>query len=105
MFHTCCTGPDSAWSLVKTRNPGGGSGASGAVGSLFNGITALSADDVWVAGQSEYEDGSFLTLTEHFDGRSWSVAPSLDPGSVLDLPSNTFSAISGGLPAHAVRGG
>ena len=34
-----------------------------------------------------------------------SVAPSLDPGSVLDLPSNTFSAISGGLPAHAVRGG
>jgi alpha-tubulin suppressor-like RCC1 family protein len=88
----------SAWSLVKTPNPGGGSGAFGAVGSLFNGITALSAADVWVAGQSEYEDGSFLTLTEHFNGTSWSVAPSLDPGSVLDLPDNTFSAISGVSP-------
>jgi alpha-tubulin suppressor-like RCC1 family protein len=88
----------SAWSLVKTPNPGGGSGAAGAVGSLFNGITALSADDVWVAGQSEYEDGSFLTLAEHFNGTSWSVAPSLDPGSVLDLPDNTFSAISGVSP-------
>jgi alpha-tubulin suppressor-like RCC1 family protein len=88
----------SAWSLVKTRNPGGGSGAFGAVGSLFNGITALSADDVWVAGQTEYEDGSFLTLSEHFNGTSWSVAPSLDPGSVQDLPDNTFSAISGVSP-------
>jgi alpha-tubulin suppressor-like RCC1 family protein len=88
----------AAWSLVKTPNPGGGAGAFGDVGSLFNGMTALNAGDIWVAGQTLTEDGSFLTLTEHFNGRSWSVSPTLDPGEQNNEANNTLSAIAGAAP-------
>lgn len=76
-----------AWALVKVPN-------AGSEGSRFLGVTALSATDVWTAGATYQTDGGELALTEQFNGTSWSIVPSLDPGQLATLPSNTFSAIA-----------
>jgi alpha-tubulin suppressor-like RCC1 family protein len=76
-----------AWKLLKVPN-------SGSEGSLLLGVAALSATDVWVAGATFDTDGGSLALSEQFNGTSWSIVPSLDPGQLASLPSNTFEAIS-----------
>ena len=81
----------TAWSLTETPN-------LGTEGSLLAGVTALSPTDVWAAGQTGESDGALLTLTEHFNGQSWSAEPSLDPGELGDAPDSTFQAITGVAP-------
>jgi len=81
----------TAWSLTETPN-------AGSEGSLLAGVTALSPTDVWAAGQTGESDGALLTLTEHFNGQAWSVAPSLDPGELGDAPDSTFQAIASAAP-------
>jgi hypothetical protein len=66
-----------AWSLIKTPNVGTGQGN---VGSSLFAITALSASDVWAVGHSENGNSTITTLTEQFNGSTWSVVPSPDPG-------------------------
>ena len=64
----------TTWALIKTPDPG-------AFGSSLAGIAALSASDIWVAGQTQSSaTGPVRTLTERFNGTSWSVQPSPDPG-------------------------
>lgn len=75
------------WRLVLVHN-------AGTEGSLLRGVTALSATDIWAVGQTQEDDGSILTLTEHFDGKAWKPVPSPDPGEVGTLVSNTLSSIS-----------
>jgi len=65
------------WSLIKTPNPGTGHGG---VGSQLFAITALSASDVWVVGHSQPGNGTITTLTEQFNGTTWSVVRSPNPG-------------------------
>lgn len=62
------------WSLTTTPDPG-------TFGSALEGITALSASDIWAVGQTQgTANGPVRTLTERFDGTSWGVEPSPDPG-------------------------
>jgi hypothetical protein len=62
------------WSLIETPDPG-------AFGSALEGITALSASDIWAVGQTQSSaKGPVRTLTERFNGTSWSVVASPDPG-------------------------
>jgi hypothetical protein len=62
------------WSLTKTPDPG-------AFGSALEGITALSASDIWAVGQTQSSrKGPVRTLTERFNGTSWSVVASPAPG-------------------------
>jgi hypothetical protein len=86
-----------AWTLTQTPDPG-------AFGSALNGITALSASDVWAVGQTQSSrKGPVRTLTEHFNGTSWSVAGSPDPGKAGD--SELFAVASpGGQQLDAVGG-
>ncbi|HYZ54820.1 MAG TPA: alkaline phosphatase family protein [Streptosporangiaceae bacterium] len=42
---------------------------------------ALSARDVWAVGHQQSENGTYGTLIEHWNGTSWSVVPSPDPGT------------------------
>jgi len=86
----------TAWSLTETPN-------AGTEGSLLAGVTALSPADVWAAGQTGESDGALLTFAEHFNGQSWSVVPSLDPGELGDAPDSTFDAIAG-VPPHVLFG-
>lgn len=52
------------WSLARTPDLGGGYG-------IFNGVAALSANDVWAVGSHDDE-----TLIEHWDGTAWKVVSS-----------------------------
>ncbi len=81
----------TAWSLTEVPN-------AGSEGSLLRGITALSASDIWVSGQTQESDGGLLSLTEHFNGTTWSPAPSLDPGELSSSIDNTFDAVTGVAP-------
>jgi alpha-tubulin suppressor-like RCC1 family protein len=81
----------TAWSLKRVPN-------AGSEGSKLTGITALSASDIWAAGQTGEDDGSLLSLAEHFNGTQWSAVPSLDPGELPPGIDSGFSAISGASP-------
>src|SRR5207253_7101542 len=66
----------TSWSVVPSPDPS-------ASGSILYGITAVSANDVWAVGDYPYGSaGGHVTLTEHWDGSSWSVVPS--PGCCPD---------------------
>jgi hypothetical protein len=67
----------STWSLVMTPNVGSGQGDTGSA--LF-GVAALSADDVWAVGHSLNGNSTITTLTEQFNGSTWSVVRSPNPG-------------------------
>lgn len=82
----------TAWALKEVPT-------AGSEGSRLFGVTALSATDVWVAGATYQTDGGELALTEQFNGTSWSIVPSLDPGQLASLPSNTFQAIAALAPS------
>jgi hypothetical protein len=86
-----------SWSLIETPNPG-------AFGTALEGITALSASDIWAVGQTQSSaTGPVGTLTEHFNGTSWSVAASPDPGNAGN--DELFAvASSGGHQLDAVGG-
>lgn len=77
----------SGWTLVKVPTLGG-------EGSTLNGITILSPVDVWAVGQTQENDGSILTLSEQFNGKSWSIKPSLDPGSLGPLVDSGLDGIT-----------
>lgn len=81
----------TAWSLTEVPN-------TGSEGSLLGGITALSASDIWASGETLEGDGGILSLTEHFNGSTWSSVPSLDPGELSSSINNALDAITGVAP-------
>jgi hypothetical protein len=56
----------------------------------FQGTAALSSTDVWAVGTSG-APGATLTLTEHWNGSSWSVVPSANASNT----QNVLDAVSG----------
>jgi hypothetical protein len=80
----------TTWSLIKTPNPGA---RQGGTGSSLYAVTALSAGDVWVVGHSQPGNGTITTLTEQFNGSTWSVVPSPNPGL---LGVDTLFGVAGG---------
>jgi hypothetical protein len=77
----------TSWSVVTSPNVGPNSGYQS---NRLEGITAVSSDDVWAFGSFFAANGSEqqLTLLLHWDGTSWTVAPSPNPstgGFVSDL--------------------
>jgi hypothetical protein len=87
----------TTWSLTTTPDPG-------AFGSALESITALSASDIWAVGQNQRSaTGPVSTLTEQFNGTSWSVVTSPDPGKAGD--DELFAVASpGGGQLDAVGG-
>lgn len=59
----------SSWSIVPATQP------PDSVASL-SGVSALSANDVWAVGSSVIGNAASKTLTEHWDGSTWTVIPS-----------------------------
>lgn len=74
----------SAWSRVPSPNVG-------TVGSSLHAVVAIAHDDVWAMGSSNIDLDRFRTLVEHWDGTSWSVVPSPNPGT----SQNFLNAASG----------
>jgi hypothetical protein len=58
-------------------------------------IAALSASDIWVAGTAfPGPDGLGFSVTEQFNGTTWSVAPDLHPGESSGVPDDFLAAIT-----------
>jgi hypothetical protein len=83
----------SKWSIVDNPQPG-------AERDLLFSASAISASDVWAVGDQQSADGMFGTLVEHFNGSTWQVVPSPDPGTtgnhlygVLALESDNVWAV------------
>jgi hypothetical protein len=63
----------TSWTLTKTPN-------KGSEGSRLNAIQALSPSDVWTVGQTQENNGDIDTLTDQFNGSSWKIVTSPQPG-------------------------
>jgi hypothetical protein len=87
------------WALTKVPNPN-----SNEEGSLLNSIQALSPTDAWVVGQTQENNGSILSLTEQYNGASWAVVRSPDPGMNGKLVDNSLDSVgtAGGTNLFAV---
>jgi hypothetical protein len=79
----------SSWSVVASPNP------TGKTYVVLNGVDAISASDIWAVGHSGDPSSIPLqTLTEHWNGTSWSIVPSPSPGTYNGNVLNAVSAIS-----------
>ncbi len=54
------------------------------------GVAAVSTDDVWAVGVATGADASSKSLAEHWNGTSWTIVPTKDPGA----ESNVLSSVS-----------
>jgi hypothetical protein len=66
-----------AWAVVSSPNASGQS-------NYLQAVTAVAPDDVWAVGYSQQEGFGGtkpVTLTEHWDGESWSIVPSPNQGT------------------------
>jgi hypothetical protein len=62
------------WSVVPSPNPS-------SQHNILYGVAAISDSDAWAVGAQQDSSGVWHTLTEHWDGSSWSVVPAVDVGS------------------------
>jgi hypothetical protein len=63
-----------AWSVVPSPSPS-------RTQNILYGVAAISDTDVWAVGAQADASGTWHTLTEHWDGSSWSVVPAVDVGA------------------------
>lgn len=84
---------DGTWKIVTSPNVG-----SGTYGNQLMAVTVVSANDVWAVGFSPHPSGTPLyirrTLIEHWNGSSWSVVTSPNPGADTYVELNGVAAIS-----------
>jgi len=66
------------WQLVHSPNVKGGAGNE------FRATSAISANDVWAVGDNT-NPGILHTLTEHWDGKSWKIVPSIHPSGTGNI--------------------
>ena len=77
----------SNWSVVSSPNP------SGKTWVVLNSVAAISANDIWAVGHAGDPSSIPLqTLTEHWNGTSWSIIPSPSPGT---YNGNVLNAVDG----------
>jgi hypothetical protein len=96
-FTTPTPGPtttvNGTWKIVSSPNVG-----TGTYGNQLNAVAVASANDVWAVGFSPHPSGTpqyiRQTLTEHWDGRNWSVVPSPNPAGKTFVVLNGVDAVS-----------
>jgi hypothetical protein len=86
----------TSWSIVSSPNPTKSPGLD----SSLRGISAISASDIWAVGFNFTSLGGWDTLTEHWDGTSWKIINSPNPGNfknalfgVSTLSDGTVAAV------------
>ncbi len=73
------------WHIMPSPNP--------EVISFLNGVTALSAQDIWsVGGHNDFLNTHHLTLTEQWNGKHWRVIPSANKSVNELLATSAVSA-------------
>jgi hypothetical protein len=92
----------SQWQIVPSPD------LRGQGGSELTGVAAISPTDIWAVGIVG-ASGNLQTLSEHWDGTSWSIIPSPSPGNrsalfgVTALSDGTVAAV-GGPDVSTVQG-
>jgi hypothetical protein len=86
----------TSWSIVSSPDPTN----SPCLDSFLNGIAAISASDIWAVGLNATNLGGQATLTEHWNGTSWKIINSPNPGNfknalfgVSTLSDGTVAAV------------
>ncbi len=78
----------AAWNIVASPNTPGGN-------SLLNGVTILSATDIWAVGSGANGGNLIQTLVEHWNGGTWTVVASPNPPvGTMDAVLAAVSAVS-----------
>jgi hypothetical protein len=72
----------TVWSVVPSPSPG-------ALQNILYGVAAITDSDVWAVGAQEDANDVWHTLTEHWDGSTWSVVNAVDAGT----SGNQFYAV------------
>ncbi|PWU03301.1 MAG: hypothetical protein C5B51_19140 [Terriglobia bacterium] len=75
-----------SWSVVPSPN-------ANSTGNVLNGVSAVNPSDIWAVGDQVAPNVPVLTLTEHWNGSAWSVAPSPNPVTGSDLDQNVLNAV------------
>jgi hypothetical protein len=87
----------TSWSVVPSPNPNGGSTNGN---NLLSGIAAVSATDIWAVGYTtDPNTGIQRTLTEHWDGTTWSVIASPNATSASNTLAGATALSSGTVVA------
>src|SRR5947209_3661709 len=78
----------TSWSRVSSPNSG--------YQDVLNAVTAISANSVWAVGEyaNDYTNQPLQTLTEHWNGTSWSAIASPNPSTTGNNILNGAAAIS-----------
>lgn len=65
------------WTIVPNPSPGGASSSS-----VLEGVSVVGATDAWAVGVVDHDqETTFTTLTERWNGKSWTRVPSPSPGT------------------------
>jgi hypothetical protein len=76
----------AVWKVVPSPNLGGPSGEN-----ILAGVAATSPGNAWAVGK--YSDGTaFQTLLEHWNGTTWKIVPSPNPGG--DSVNNALTGVT-----------
>jgi hypothetical protein len=80
----------TAFAMTTVPNPHTTVGNVGGEGSLLEGITVVSPTDAWIVGATFGLDGAVRTLTEQFNGTTWTPVPSPDPAQIGGVLIDNF---------------
>src|SRR5262249_23413114 len=79
----------TSWMIVSSPNAGNGDNA-------LNGIAAAGSNDIWaVCYQSSAPAAASATLVLHFDGTSWTIIPSPNPGGLTSSLAGVVALADG----------
>jgi hypothetical protein len=70
----------TSWSIVSSPDPT----KSPCLDSSLRGIAAISASDIWAVGFNAASFGGLDTLAEHWNGTSWKIISSANPGNFMN---------------------
>jgi hypothetical protein len=74
----------TAWTAVPSPHRSGDD-------NTLLGLAAASGSDLWAVGYSDPSSGAARTLTEHYDGSSWSIVSSPNPSTASTAVDELFS--------------
>lgn len=82
----------TTWSVIPSPSPG-------ADQNILYGITALSDSDVWAVGANQDGNRVWHSLAEHWNGSSWTIVPTVDPGTTGNLLYSVTAVSTGSVYA------
>jgi hypothetical protein len=88
----------TTWSVIPSPSPG-------AQRDILTAVAAVSDNDAWAVGEQMDSAGTWHTLAEHWNGSTWTVSPSLDPGASGNEFFGVHAVSSGSVYAVGAQSG